>query len=219
MNSFNKKNSLAISLHGDIQNIKYYSIKEVEQLLDFKYLSYLVYSNWKIEQYVSKVYSKAKKQYRILPNSLWLGKLHEKDIENMTIPKIAICWVNSQIGYGIFATQNIPAWSFIGEYTGVLRKRRSIWLDENDYCFRYPTPKWTWRYLTIDSGQQGNFTRFINHSDLPNAEAISIFYNNSIRIIIRSIKLIEKHQQITYDYGPLYWKHRKKQEEFIPIEN
>lgn len=218
MNFFNEKNSIAISLHGDIRNLKYYSIKEAEQLLDFKYLSYLIYSNWKIEQYVAKTYSKAKRRYQILPNSLWLGKFHEKDIENMIIPKIAICWVNSQIGYGVFAIQDIPAWSFLGEYTGILRKRRSIWLDENDYCFRYPIPKRSWKYLTIDSGKQGNFTRFINHSDLPNAEAISIFYNNSIRIIIRSTQLIKKHEQITYDYGPLYWKHRKKQEEFIPIE-
>lgn len=219
MNSSLNRNILPISLHGDIQNVKNYSIKEAEQLLDFRYLPSLVYSTWKLEQHIMKTYSKAKRRYQIISNSLWLGKFHEKDIENMAIPKIAICWRSAQIGYGVFATENIPAWSFIGEYTGILRKRQSLWLDENDYCFRYPIPKWSWQYLTIDSGKQGNFTRFINHGDQPNTEAISIFYNNTVKIIIRSIQPIKKHEQITYDYGPLYWKHRKKQEEFVPIED
>ncbi|EPP34599.1 SET domain protein [Chlamydia ibidis] len=207
-----------ISLNGDWKKSIPYSIERAEKLLNFSFLPFLTFPDWKVEEKVRRLCRKAEKRCSITPLSKWLGQLHNNDLTSPPSPPITICWINSYIGYGVFARQHIPAWSYIGEYTGLLRHRQALWLDENDYCFRYPLPLLSWRYFTIDSGYQGNFTRFINHSDKPNVEAIGAFHDGLFHIIIRSIKTIEAGEELCYHYGPLYWKHRKKRDEFIPEE-
>ncbi|WP_375793881.1 SET domain-containing protein [Chlamydia sp. 12-01] len=210
--------TLYISLDHNWQESTRYSMDRASQLLNFKFLPFLTFTDWKVEEKIRKLCDKAKKKRFISPLAKWLGELHKQDLITPPMPPVAVCWVNSYIGYGVFARERIPAWTYIGEYTGILRRRQAIWMDENDYCFRYPLSSWLWRYFTIDSGRQGNFTRFINHSDKPNVEAIGVFQDGLFHVIIRTIQAIEAGEELCYHYGPLYWKHRKKREEFIPEE-
>ncbi|WP_139413898.1 SET domain-containing protein [Chlamydia abortus] len=210
--------TLYISLDHHWEKSTCYNMDRASQLLNFKFLPFLTFADWKVEEKVRQLCHKAKKKQFISPLAKWLGQLHKQDLITPPMPPIAICWINSYIGYGVFARESIPAWTYIGEYTGILRRRQAIWLDENDYCFRYPLSLWPWRYFTIDSGHQGNFTRFINHSDKPNVEAIGVFQDGLFHVIIRTIQAIEAGEELCYHYGPLYWKHRKKREEFIPEE-
>ncbi|ANH78675.1 SET domain-containing protein [Candidatus Chlamydia sanziniae] len=210
---------LYLSLSGAWNDSKSYSISRASDLLHFQFFPSLVFADWQVEKSIRRICHKAEKRQLISPLAKWLGQLHKQHLLLPPSPPITVCWINSYIGYGVFARRDIPSWTYIGEYTGTLRRRQAIWMDENDYCFRYPLPLLTLRYFTIDSGTQGNFTRFINHSDKPNAEALGIFYDGLFHVIIRTIERIHAGQEICYHYGPLYWKHRKKRMEFIPEEN
>nr|WP_236558924.1 SET domain-containing protein [Chlamydia sp. 17-3921] len=207
-----------LSLSEDRNDYHPYSIARASHLLNFSFLPNLKFLDWQVENRIRNLCNKSEKRGLISPLAKWLGKLHKQEIHKPTIPPVAICWINSYIGYGVFAREDIAPWTYLGEYAGILRQRKNIWMDENDYCFRYPLPLFTFRYFTIDSEQSGSFTRFINHSDQPNAEAIGMFYEGIFRVIIRSIQPIRTGEEICYHYGPLYWKHRKKRKEFIPIE-
>ncbi|AAD19016.1 SET domain-containing protein [Chlamydia pneumoniae] len=210
--------SIHISLNNDWRDSQPYSLDRASELLHFRFLPSLVFSNWKVEQQIETLCHKSEKRRLISPLAKWLGKLHKQDLLCPPAPPVSVCWINAHVGYGVFARDEIAPWTYIGEYTGILRHRQAIWMDENDYCFRYPMPLFTLRYFTIDSGKQGNVTRFINHSEQPNAEAIGVFSEGLFHVIIRTVAPIYAGQEICYHYGPLYWKHRKKREEFIPEE-
>jgi Proteins containing SET domain len=212
------QDTLYLSLHGGVASANPYPISRVEKLLQFSFLPQLQFQDPVIEKRIQRLCYREEKRLAISSLTKWLGQLHKQQLRAPTIPPVAICWIDALVGYGVFAREFIPAWSYIGEYTGILRRRQALWLDENDYCFRYPVPRHSFRYFTIDSGKLGNITRFINHSDNPNLEAVGAFENGIFHIIIRAIKDIFPGEELCYHYGPLYWKHRKKREEFIPQE-
>lgn len=216
--NYQSQKNVNISLSGKLKDTQSFSISRAEKLLNFKFLPQLIFTNWQVEHTIKKLCLKAQKRKFVNPSALWLGKFHKHHISNPPEVPLSVAWINSHIGYGVFALEDLPAWTYIGEYTGILRRRTAIWLDENDYCFRYPLPFYHIKYFTIDSGKQGNITRFINHSDKANTEAIGVLHNDIFHIIIRTIKPIFKGEEICYHYGPLYWKHRKKKSEFVPIE-
>ncbi|PVH96778.1 SET domain-containing protein [Periconia macrospinosa] len=56
----------------------------------------------------------------------------------------------------------------------------------------------------IWQGRQGNFTRFINHSCLPNSQFSHFTWLDTQRIVLVS-KGIEAGTEITVDYGDKYW--------------
>ncbi|MEG0037397.1 MAG: SET domain-containing protein [Victivallaceae bacterium] len=207
---------IKLSFNNNVLETKELSIERIEKLLNFKFIPSLKYINWKTERKVKKLYAKAYTKGLIDPLALWLGKFHKKDLIGQLMNSLALCWTGPHIGYGVFAKDRIAKWQFIGEYAGILRPRKVFWKDENDYCFRYPLPFISLNHLTIDSEESGNLTRFINHSDNPNAESIGVFHNGIFRVIIRATKDITVGEEITYHYGPLYWKHRKKFPELTP---
>lgn len=212
------QDTLYLALHGGIKSATPCSLAKVEKLLQFSFLPRLQFQNSRVEKRIRQLCHREEKRHSVSSLAKWLGQLHKQQLQIPDIPPVAICWIDAFVGYGVFAREFIPAWSYIGEYTGILRRRQAFWLDENDYCFRYPVPHYAWRYFTIDSGRQGNITRFINHSDNPNLEAIGAFEGGLFHIIIRAIKDILPGEELCYHYGPLYWKHRQKKEEFIPQE-
>ncbi|MBQ8498768.1 SET domain-containing protein-lysine N-methyltransferase [Chlamydia sp.] len=212
------KDPIYISLQGGVHSANPYPVARAEKLLQFSFLPQLAFQDPRTEKRIQQLCLREEKSFKISSLAKWLGQLHKQQLRAPKHPPTAICWINSYVGYGVFAREFIPAWSYIGEYTGILRRRQALWLDENDYCFRYPVPRYALRYFTIDSETHGNITRFINHSDNPNLEATGAFENGLFHIIIRAIKDILPGDELCYDYGPLYWKHRKKREEFIPEE-
>lgn len=74
----------------------------------------------------------------------------------------------------------------------------------------YPREWISTKAFTIDSKEQGNVMRFINHSDTPNLESISIFYDGVFRITFRALQDIPVGSELSYDYGGIYWSHRRK---------
>ncbi len=194
----------------DPSNYKEFTTQRFEELFDIAYYPHLEFADWKVEQWLRKMCAKALHLGKIGDLALWLGKLHRKALNNPTIPDITIGWRHEKIGYGIFANQPIKKWNLIGEYTGLLRRRNLFFPNVNDYCFMYPREWLALRAFTIDSSKQGNFTRFINHSDMPNLESVAVFHDGLFHIIVRATEDIPAGSELTYDYGDIYWTRRKK---------
>ncbi len=181
------------------------------KIFELSYLPHLIYANSEIEAHIQKKCTKADRRGKIEPLARWLGIYHGKQLDEEIVPQVTLKWIDSRIGYGIFADKLFKKWQFIGEYSGVLRRRNRFFLNVNDYCFMYPRPfKLQWKAFTIDSEKKGNLTRFINHSDKPNAESICVFYKGLYRVVIRTLKEIYPGEEITYDYGQYYWQKRTK---------
>lgn len=128
--------------------------------------------------------------------------------ERKKIPDIVIRWINPTIGYGIFAARDLPELTFIGEYTGIVRRRKRTFGDsKNDYIFGYNIGPLETPYV-IDAEKRGNFTRFINHSDDANLFSRWGIYDAMGHIFLFTKRLIKQGEQLTYEYGPHYWKRR-----------
>jgi uncharacterized protein len=188
-----------------------YEIKRFEELFQIRYLPQLEFVDWRCEQWIRKACQKAHKKGKIGQLALWLGKLHAKELEKGEVGEITIRWIHETIGYGVFANCPFKKWEFLGEYTGIVRPRRRLFPDVNDYCFMYPTEWLSWKAFTIDSQSHGNFTRFINHSDQPNCESIAVYHDGIFHILFRTTRAVAEGEELTYDYGSIYWLRRKKQ--------
>jgi hypothetical protein len=97
-------------------------------------------------------------------------------------------------GRGVFAAQTILPGRFIGEFTG---KREPNGTDPT-YAVRDGTAR---GYLAINARHEGNLTRWINHSQRPNAELVWVTLGGTPHAAIVAIDKIEPHDQIFLKYG------------------
>jgi len=144
-----------------------------------------------------------------------LIKKMRDSIENDTIRKdLQVKYVNDHIGYGVFATKNIPADSFIGVYSGEVCLAN---LSNQDYSFPFygiakiEEDETSYEMIPthcVDASKFGNITRFINHSDCNNCGTLSVLDANKIPQVVFYAKApIKKGEQLTINYGSDYqWK-------------
>lgn len=175
----------------------------------------LTFENFSILHRVLQKTARAKKQGLIQQYKIFRGAYYRKELEEKKHPKIEIRFINDRIKYGVFADQEILSSQFIGEYTGVVRKRTKSLIKYNNYCLRYPISLDDPKEFVIDAKNAGNFTRYINHSDRPNLEIMGIYVSPFLRIVFRSLDLIAAGEQLTFDYGECFWKQSK--ETYEPI--
>lgn len=135
----------------------------------------------------------------------WLGKLHADKIRSGHTASVRVAFVDEEIGHGLFAATDLPAHTFVGTYTGILR-RRPLFAKSNDYCFSYPTGTWSSRPLVIDAQDHGNVIRFINHSKRSNCEAFGVPVDGTVQVLVRTHRNVLTGEQLTMDYGPHFWK-------------
>jgi SET domain-containing protein len=189
------------------------TISELENRFKITYIKDLEFFDAKILEKIKKKSKKKLKRNKNYNTNNWVLHLFEKPLTQKKEIPYLIKRVNPLVGYGVFAVKNIPELSFIGEYTGIVRKRRFWGEFSNDYVFSYSigpddTP-WV-----IDAKEKGNFTRFINHSYEPNLTSRWIIFDGIAHIILFANRLIREGEQLTYDYGPKYWKKRSFPESF-----
>lgn len=190
---------------------KFYSTQDLERFLQISYTKKLIFFS---ERYFQKIIHQSKKAISKKQLSLkekWLGTHFKREIDLGYEPKISIRWINDILGYGIFAEEDIFPGSYIGEYTGLVRKRKKFRDRKNEYCFEYTIGDWIGNPFIIDAQKTGNFTRFINHSEKPNVESLSVYVGEVMHIIFISLKSISKGTELRYHYGDTFWKKRKKQ--------
>jgi SET domain-containing protein len=186
---------------------------EVESRFKIVYIKELEFFKDEILEKIKKKTTKKLKRKKYYETNVWAAHLFEKPLcLKKEIPYL-IKKVNPLVGYGVFATSKISELSFIGEYTGVVRKRRFWGEFSNDYVFSYSIEPHDTPWV-IDAREKGNFTRFINHSYEPNLTAKWIISGGVAHIILFANRLIYPGEQLTYDYGPKYWKKRSFPESF-----
>lgn len=181
--------------------------EELEKKFSIKYIDSVEFLNERIlKRVVARCQRKLRRgKYATLNH--WTSALYESDLLAQKQIDFAIRMVNPLIGNGVFTKKAIPRGAFVGEYAGVVRRRKRFFDRNNDYVFGYvigpqDTP------FVIDAKDKGNFTRFINHSFAPNLISKWIISNNRAHIIFVAKRNIDKDEQLTYDYGPYYWRRR-----------
>lgn len=175
-----------------------FGVKELETLL---------FLDDKTRERVLKKVAKKLSKESCYKRNQWTTSLYGEDRKRSTFDHLYIRMMNPLVGYGVYTLSSIPAYSYAGEYTGIVRKR-ARWKDRrNDYVFGYDigSDRTSW---IIDAKEQGNFTRFFNHSFTPNLTSGWIIDDGICHIIFFSNRLIQRGEQLTYDYGPYFWKKR-----------
>jgi hypothetical protein len=200
---------LRIAKQGESEP-KEYEVAEFSRMTGVEYLPQIAFQDEKTSVRIREQCRYASKNGYIDSKRKWLGALYSNQIRSCYIAEVSIRWIDETLEYGLFSEEEIPAWSFIGEYTGVVRRRYPIIGKISDYGFLYPTSRYFYGKHLLDSQDRGNEIRYANHSDNPNCEVTGIFCDDLFHLILRSIKNIPANTQLTYDYGPRYWKSRPR---------
>ena len=127
----------------------------------------------------------------------------------------AACYVKKisrKVGYGLFADEDLPEDSLIGEYTGVVSFASEAPPVKNmkghyasDYSWDYPALFDGCPLLEINASRKGNLLRFVNHSFNPNCAVDHLLINGIWIIFFKTLVSIKKGTQLTVDYGEAYW--------------
>lgn len=182
---------------------------EGEANLRAQLISHLVFQSEKIEREVRRRSAKAIKNGELGRKGNWLGVHYGKEIREGVAPLTAICYIDEVFGYGAFAKEEIALGAYVGEYVGLVR-RRTFWKDrKNDYLFEYSIGDWPRNPYVIDAREKGNFTRFINHSETPNLDTLSVYAEGVMHIIFIAKKRILAGEQLSYHYGETFWRKRR----------
>lgn len=191
------------------EKIPIHSPEDFKGVLGVEYLPHLSFIDSMTEIKVQSQCAKAEKKGWILPRQKWLGHFYAKGVRGGVALDLTIAWIDDKIGYGVWTNSAIPANAYVGEYTGILRKRRFFGRWQNSYCFDYYIGETRSRYV-IDAEKAGNHTRFINHSATPNLETASLYCDGLFHVIVYANREIPAGTQLCYDYGENYWKKRGK---------
>ncbi|MCI5052662.1 MAG: SET domain-containing protein-lysine N-methyltransferase [Simkaniaceae bacterium] len=116
----------------------------------------------------------------------------------------SIRYISDSIGYGAYAERNLPKGEIIGSYVGHIR-REGI---SPYYRFAYPYSPNVLDPHYIDA-IDGNFTRFINHSEKANLQVLFCYNEGLFHVLLETLREIKKGEQFLYDYGDSYWLEKK----------
>lgn len=172
-----------------------------------EYIDTLSFQGEAPQKWLQKCLKKKQRDQAFFHLNRWNLALFEEDFRQKKRPPLIIDEVNALVGLGVFTAQDLKPLTYIGEYTGVVRARNTQRDLRNDYVFRYVESRFFAPFL-IDAEKRGNFCRFLNHSDEPNLLSRSLIVDQCFHIIFFTKKAIEAGEQLTYDYGPYYWKKR-----------
>ena len=183
--------------------------------VDLIWLERLEFQTDAILEKVIKKSKQAVKKKELSIREKWLGVRFQKEVFDGYLPKVNIQWIDEVFGYGVYADEDIPLGAYIGEYIGLVRKRTPRRDRKNDYCFEYTIGDWVRNPYIIDAKSQGNFTRYINHSEDPNLESLAVYVGEVMHIIFVALKPIKKGSQMCYHYGDYFWKKRRHSKKLV----
>lgn len=104
-------------------------------------------------------------------------------------------------GKGLFARTTIRPEEHIGYYTGRILSDAEA---ESDPYVSSRYMVWVCKDCWIyGEGPEANYTRYINHSEKPNAELVTSSRWKTARIV--ALKRIRPGEEILFNYGEEYW--------------
>lgn len=185
-----------------------YSKNEFEQFFGIRYLQTPYFANTALEDELRAscpwllLHTVAGQEHRSL------GSLLHKSLINGKVADVAIKWIDDVMGYGLFAKNFIAKESFIGEYTGIVRKIGCFRPKTNQYCMQIPTRFWSFRRFLIDAETAGNELRFANHSSEPSIRPFCLIDKSLVHVGFFAMRDINPGEELTFNYGRDYWKRR-----------
>lgn len=198
------------SLFSDQPNVMFEGEGPFETISSLGYASHPLFPTSQMLKAVLHQTQKTKEEDLIPTEKIWMGVYFDHELLVGIHPKVSVRWIDASLGFGVFAKENIAACTFIGEYTGELRKASSKELHDKFYCVRYPSWGTGKQRLVLDAEKKGNFTRLLNHSFKPNLGLQSVYWRGIPRMIFIALQDIEEGAQLTFDYGPIFWKEHKE---------
>lgn len=183
------------------------SLLEFEKLTGTQWLFQLEFEDADILSAIAKMGAKLHKKGELTVEQLWFGKYFQKEILSRSMPDLTIRWIDSDMGWGVFAQQPIKKMEFVAEYVGQVRKRQKA-DSKNGYCFEYVVAQGYSTPYNIDARMRGGVARYINHSNTPNLHSALATFDDVSHVILYAKEPIAKGTQLCYDYGPDYWSKR-----------
>jgi len=110
------------------------------------------------------------------------GGVHSR----LSIRYIGINSSGSDLGYGVYTEGGIDDQTFLGEYVGVVSSMNETIEHSNHFNALYPDCDGG---FSINAREYGNVTRFINHSNDPNAQFKAVKIDELMHIICVSSNL------------------------------
>jgi len=105
-------------------------------------------------------------------------------------------------GLGLFSRVRIEPEDTIGYYTGEVIDDQEFYNPERPFSAYV---LWVCRsHIIVGEGPKANYTRFINHSDEPNAFLVVSSRWKTARF--EALRVIEPGEEIFFDYGEDYWE-------------
>lgn len=135
---------------------------------------------------------------------------HQAQISSGYYCDVMIRWIDDVLQYGLFADQDLQEGGYVGEYAGVIRETDPQTL--NEYCLSYPKII-KWAKYTIDPKEEGNYSRFVNHSFEPNLTVKIAAQHGLLHCVFIANQPIKRGTQLTFNYGLDYWSRR-----FPPVD-
>jgi hypothetical protein len=119
---------------------------------------------------------------------------------------VSIRLIDARIGFGVFADRDLTEGEFIGEYGGIVSPADSV--TDSTYCYKYPSLMLgdEETVLTIDAGNTGNETRFVNHVRPEHVIHVDEFFNGHWHVVFSVSGPVAKGEQLLIDYGDRYWE-------------
>ena len=179
------------------------NIKEFESVFGIRYLKYSDTTGCYYLKKQTKTYLEKSEDAQ---RALWLGANYKEHLLSGYIAPMKIYWIDDICGFGAAALIDFKKGTYLGSYAGKVKRRVLFFSNTNPYCFSYSSSSYVNVKYTTDAEKQGNEIRFLNHSETPNCEAITISVNEYLYIVIRTIRDVARGAQLCYNYGPLYWK-------------
>lgn len=186
------------------------SVAEFEKALNIVYRPFLTFSSYLLLQDVVRNCPYILRSHYLAEENYAWGKLYHHQIQSGLLEDVYVRWIDDELGYGLFAGKDLPSGAFVGEYTGIVRRLFRWNSDSNAYCLHYPTRFWSLKYYAIDALNEGNLTRFINHSDTPNLQPLCTVEQGLLHQIFVTKDAVKADDQLTFDYGKDYWQKRQK---------
>jgi len=181
------------------QSQKLISLEDLAQDLSFEYHRKLFFKNEKLEQALINQGLST----QVDPKHLENGQKWKREIEEGFIPSVSVRFVEENVGYGLFAEEDLLEGAFLGEYVGEVRKNDDHFFI-SDYLYTYPLCDEIGRNFVIDA-IKGTLTRFVNHSFAPNLVAQYAFVDGVYHMILITLKPIVRGEQLMFNYGKKYW--------------
>jgi len=137
---------------------------------------------------------------------LFLEQKYADLLHKNVVASVSVQWINSVVGYGLFALEALPKDSFIGEYAGRLKVIKKSEAYNYSYAWKYPLGETDEVMMIVDAKNLGNELRFVNHSVDCNVKVVYVTgYDRRIHVCFIALKDIVKGQQLLIHYGSINW--------------